>query len=268
MTTSKSKSDRIDTVIKKLESLEQYAKSYQRSYPEGNTNHRGLNTGADDYWSEKVQPLIEEIELDLDELGDDIADYTRREDNFGHYYAPVGTVSQNLSKDINYVINKSRNPTDVHALIQHLKKIQRRIEISTTIQQVKVGLNTEQVIKGSQPPEGAEPQENGRQSESNQAKPKLPEARVPSKKVPIDLSNWKKSKSRSLMHDLLDDELREGIRIHLKRYGKQQPTKLKRVLKCKHLEVIAKAIILVKGEQRKYKLDIPTSEIAFDSPKT
>jgi hypothetical protein len=87
-------------------------------------------------------------------------------------------------------------------------------------------------------------------------------------KAHINLSDWKKSDSRNLMHDLLDDELREGVRIRSKRHGKQQPTKVRRVLKGKGFQAVAKTIIRVKDKERKYKLDIPFTQITFDPPKT
>jgi hypothetical protein len=122
--------ERLSKLIKKLKRLEQRVKYYQEQWPYGEIDHRGLNTGADNYWSEEVQPFVEAIELDLDELWDCIVSFTRPEDNFGGYYPPTGTLAQNLSHNIKYVL-RSRKLSCVHTLIQHLKKIQRRIVIQT-----------------------------------------------------------------------------------------------------------------------------------------
>ncbi len=121
--------EKISKVIKNLEHLERCAKYYREHWPTGEINHLGLNTGADNYWSQNAQTLIEKIDLDFEEIWGYLAVHTKREDNFGGYFTPVGTVTQNLTKDIGYVINKSRNPDDIHKLIQHLKKIQRRLEV-------------------------------------------------------------------------------------------------------------------------------------------
>ena len=113
-------------LISKLQSLKELAKQYQEKWPYGEVDHRGLNTGADNYWSQNVQPLIEAIELDLEDIWDYLTAYTKQGDNFGGYFPPVGTVEQNLRKDINYVINKSKKSDEIEALIQHLKIVQRR----------------------------------------------------------------------------------------------------------------------------------------------
>lgn len=113
-------------LISKLQHLKELAKQYQGKWPFGEVDHRGLNTGADKFWSQNVQPLVEEIDLDLEDIWDDLTGHTKRGDNFGGYVPPVGTVEQNLRRDINHVINKSRKPDEFEALIQHLKKVQRR----------------------------------------------------------------------------------------------------------------------------------------------
>ncbi len=46
-------------------------------------------------------------------------------------FPPVGTLEQNLRKDINYLINKSKNPDYIYALIQHLKIVQQRLKIKS-----------------------------------------------------------------------------------------------------------------------------------------
>lgn len=86
----------------------------------------------------------------------------------------------------------------------------------------------------------------------------------------IDLSQWKTSGSRKLMHDLLDDELREGVSVKPRRHGKNQPKELRRVLReeTHHLPDVASAIKAVPGKVKTYKLDIPRERITFTAPKT
>jgi len=87
--------------------------------------------------------------------------------------------------------------------------------------------------------------------------------------IHIDLSQWRKSCNRSLMQDLLDDDLREGVVIRPRRHGKNQPTELRRSLRNEHgLPSVADAIESVEGEARTYKLALSPTQITFDPPKT
>jgi hypothetical protein len=88
-------------------------------------------------------------------------------------------------------------------------------------------------------------------------------------RIEIDLSMWRKSKSRNLMQDLLEDEIREGVTIKPKRQGKNQPKELRRSLRNKHgLSDVAAVIEAVEGKAHTYKLVIPPTSIKYESPKT
>jgi hypothetical protein len=87
--------------------------------------------------------------------------------------------------------------------------------------------------------------------------------------IHIDLGQWKQSKNRNLMQDLLDDDLREGVTIKLRRHGASQPKELRRSLREEHkLPTVAKAITLVKSKVRTYKLTLSPNEITCDRPQT
>lgn len=125
-----SNTQKIAAIIKKLKRLEKYAKYYRERWPSGEIDHRGLNTGADNYWSQNGQPLVEEIDLDLENIWSYLTTYTKQGDNFGGYCIPIGTPEENLRCDINHVI-ESRDPEHIHSLIQHIKKVQARLEIKS-----------------------------------------------------------------------------------------------------------------------------------------
>ena len=96
-----------------------------------------------------MQPLVEAINLDLENIWSYLTTYTRQGDNFGDHFPPVGTLEQNLRENYNYVINKSKNPDYIYVLTQHLKIVQQRIKI-------KSGLSGE-----------SQPQEKRGQSKTN-----------------------------------------------------------------------------------------------------
>lgn len=111
-------------LIRKLGCLKKFATEYQ-AYLVKSKNYLGLGD-PDNFWLKQVQSLINEIDLMVFvELWELIKERTLPEDNFGGYVVPSGTFTVNLSRDIKYVIN-SREPDKVDALIQQIKKVQRR----------------------------------------------------------------------------------------------------------------------------------------------
>ena len=111
--------------INKLQCLKKLAKQYQAKWPNypisGDINHSG-----NDFWQKKTHLLVNDINLELDELWELIKEHTSPEDNFvGRYVIPTGNFTVDLSRDIKEIID-SREPDKVDALIQLLKKVQRR----------------------------------------------------------------------------------------------------------------------------------------------
>lgn len=90
----------------------------------------------------------------------------------------------------------------------------------------------------------------------------------PSTPIRIDLSQWRKSKCRNLMQDLLEDDLRKGIVIRRKRHGQNAAKELRRSLRRHRFPQVASAIVSVKGKTSTVKLNIPRSKITYSSPQT
>ncbi|MDI9431031.1 MAG: hypothetical protein QM570_04865 [Planctomycetota bacterium] len=85
-------------------------------------------------------------------------------------------------------------------------------------------------------------------------------------RIHIDLNQWRKAKTRTLMQRLLEDEGREGVLVQPKYHG--TVTKLRESLrKTHHLREVADAIKKVKKKTRTYRLCIPAGKMRWSPPK-
>ncbi len=80
--------------------------------------------------------------------------------------------------------------------------------------------------------------------------------------IHIHLSQWQKSKSRTLMKMFLEDEQREGVRVIRKWHG--TVIELRRILKDKGLATVATAITPVRKKRGVYCLNIPHNEVTWE----
>ena len=85
--------------------------------------------------------------------------------------------------------------------------------------------------------------------------------------IDIDLDQWPKSRARRLMQKLLEDDLREGVKVQPASHGTVK--ELRRLLRETYgLRQVADAITRVNGRKATYHLSIPRTNLIWKPPKT